>query len=54
MLDLNLLMSDYKNKNNFNGYKFLRTFEQVLYAKVKDQLIADRIIHLKMAKRIKI
>jgi hypothetical protein len=50
LLDLYLLMSDFKNKNNFKGYKFLRTFEQVLHAKVKDGLIADRIIQLKWLK----
>lgn len=50
LLDLYLLMSDFKNKNNFKGYKFLRTFEQVLYAKVKDGLISDRIKDLKWLK----
>lgn len=50
LLDLYLLMSDFKNKNNFKGYKFLRTFEQVLYAKVKDGLISDRIKDLKWIK----
>lgn len=43
-------MSDFKNKNNFKGYKFLRTFEHVLYAKVKDGLISDRIKDLKWIK----
>ena len=50
LLDLCLLMSDFKNKNNFKEYKFLRTFEQVLYAKVKDGLISDRITDLKWLK----
>lgn len=50
LLDLCLLMSDFKNKNNFKGYKFLRTFEQVLYAKVKDGLVSDRIKDLKWLK----
>lgn len=50
ILDTYLLMSDFKNKNNFKGYKFLRTFEQVLHAKVKDGLIADRIKNLKWLK----
>lgn len=43
ILDLYLQMSDYKNKNNFIDHKFLRTFDHVLNAKVKDDLIANRI-----------
>ena len=43
MLDLYLQMSDYKNKANFKDYNFLRTFDHVLHAKVKDELIAKRI-----------
>lgn len=50
MLDLYLSMSDYKNKNNFKGYNFLRTFDHVLRAKVKDGLISDRIKDLKWLK----
>ena len=43
ILDLYLEMSDYNNKNNFKDFKFLRTFDHVLNARVKDDLIAKRI-----------
>lgn len=52
MLDLYLSMSDASNPNNNNnkGYKFLRTFEHVLGAKVKDGLISERVKELKWLK----
>ncbi|CAD0007128.1 hypothetical protein [Flavobacterium chungangense] len=47
ILDTYLLMSNYNNKANFNRYNFLRTFDHVLHAKIKEGLIANRIKGLK-------
>lgn len=50
LLDLYLIISDYTNKVNFKGYKFLRTFNHALNIKIKDNLIADRIKDFKWLK----
>lgn len=47
VLDLYLLVSEMRNNANFTGYKFLRTFDNVIYLKIKDGLISDRIRDLK-------
>lgn len=47
LLDLYLIMSDYTNKANYKGYNFLRNFNHALVAKIKDDLIADRIKGIK-------
>lgn len=47
VLDLYLLISEMNNKANVKGYKFLRTFDHVIYLKLKDGLISDRIRDLK-------
>jgi len=47
VLDLYLLISEMNNKANVKGYKFLRTFDHVIYLKLKDGLISDRIRELK-------
>lgn len=47
VLDLYLLISDMNNKANLKEYKFLRTIDQVIYLKIKDGLISERIKELK-------
>ncbi|GAA6765780.1 hypothetical protein AAFH68_17180 [Flavobacterium sp. CGRL1] len=45
VLDLYLQMSDFSNKANHKGYRFLRNFDQVLNIKLKDGLISSRVIN---------
>lgn len=43
LLDFYLQISNIKNPANAKNYNFLRTFDHVLFEKVKDDLIADRV-----------